>query len=81
MKLTPAQRKLLERLATGATLSYDKLHGSIWSNDGRFTVKVNPNTFNALSLKTLIGAWSTEGNTTGYRITPAGRAALNPDEG
>lgn len=81
MKLTEAQRQLLGRMKNGASLSYDKLHGSIWSSDGRFTIKVRASTFNSLTVRNLIGPWITEGDTTGYRITPAGIAALEESNG
>lgn len=72
-----AQRKLLERLAGGASLSYSTLTGNAWSSDGRFTIKVNNNTFNSLHMRRWIVADAIPVlATTSYRITEAGLAAL-----
>lgn len=81
MALSEAQRGLLERLMGGASLSYNRWHGSIWLSDGRFTIKVRASTFKSLSERGLIGPWATKENTVGYRITPAGRAALEARDG
>ena len=76
-RLTETQRKLLERMADGAALSYSTFTGLIWSSDRENgTTKVNPATFNALSLRKLIGPSGTEKATTFYRITLEGRRAL-----
>jgi len=74
--LTKTQRQLLERLASGASISYSTITGDAWSSDGRFTVKVHNNTFNAVHMRRWIVAVSMRGATTLYRITEAGRAAL-----
>lgn len=77
MKLTEAQRKILQRLAKAGNSICQSLHtGSCWTRDGQFPIRVNANTFNALALRGFIEKKGATGMSSYYEITPAGRSAL-----
>lgn len=80
MSLTEAQRAVLQSMASGQVLVHSGLSGNVWRFDGGFTIKVRNSTFNALALRNLIVASDVAKSDTRYRITPAGRSALQKDD-
>lgn len=77
LKLTPAQRELLSRMAGGAPITYSRQYDNAWSSDGRYTVKVRVTTMDALFVKGLIWPTFEDEKTIRYGISERGRAALS----
>jgi len=82
MKLTDAQRRLLERVGDGDRLIHEPRTGSTHAvNLWGFAMKVRNGTFNSVSLRGLIervGPPTLDRNE--WTLTPAGRAALKEME-
>lgn len=73
MKLTKAQRDVL---ANNEMVSVSTMTGSVWANDGRFSVKVRRSTFDALVKAGMYLPHVQNGQTIVYSRTITARAAL-----
>jgi len=72
-KQTKAQRSIL---SGNEMLSTSAITGNVWSNDGRFSFKVNRRTFDVLLGRGLYAPYKQGGSTLVYARTDLGRAAL-----